>query len=114
MQRLNPTSATTAGPFARLIRWLDIDPERMRVMRGLYPYVWPTDRPDLQRTVMLSLGLMLIAKVVTVLMPYTFKWATDALVAIVRRSRAGRRNAVGWLIAAPRRRHARSTASCAS
>jgi len=31
--------------------------------------------------VLLSLVLMLIAKLVTVLMPYTFKWATDALVA---------------------------------
>ena len=32
-------------------------------------------------TVVLSLALMLAAKLVTVAMPFTFKWATDALVA---------------------------------
>jgi ABC-type transport system involved in Fe-S cluster assembly fused permease/ATPase subunit len=53
-----------------------------RVMRGLLPYVWPADRPDLQATVLISLLLMLLAKVVTVTMPFAFKWATDALVAV--------------------------------
>jgi ATP-binding cassette subfamily B protein len=68
-------------------------------LRGLYPYVWPIDRTDLQRTVLLSLGLMLLAKIVTVLMPYTFKWATDALVAVA----TGKSDptAVYWLFGAP-------------
>ena len=56
-------------------------PEQLRALRGLAPYVWPSDRPDLQITVVLSLALMLAAKIVTVAMPFTFKWATDALVA---------------------------------
>ena len=51
------------------------------MLKGLAPYVWPSDRPDLQATVVLSLLLMLAAKLVTVAMPFTFKWATDALVA---------------------------------
>ena len=76
------------------------DPARARVLRGLVPYVWPHDRPDLQRTVLLSLGLMLLAKIVTVLMPYTFKWATDALVA-VSGGKADASNAMVWIIATP-------------
>src|SRR5262245_54158130 len=53
-----------------------------RVLHGLLPYVWPAERPDLQATVLISLVLMLLAKVVTVSMPFAFKWATDALVAV--------------------------------
>src|SRR5262245_22173860 len=53
-----------------------------RVLRSLVPYVWPADRPDLQATVLISLLLMLLAKIVTITMPFAFKWATDALVAV--------------------------------
>ncbi|HXE68352.1 MAG TPA: ABC transporter transmembrane domain-containing protein, partial [Hyphomicrobiaceae bacterium] len=71
-----------------------------RVLRGLAPYVWPADRPDLQATVLVSLLLMLLAKIVTVTMPFAFKWATDALVAM-----AGGNLPPGqtwaWLAAAP-------------
>ena len=48
---------------------------------ALLPYIWPRDRRDLQVRVLLSLVLVVIAKLVTVSIPYTFKWATDALVA---------------------------------
>ncbi len=61
--------------------WLRPAPSQLRVVRALAPHVWPHDRPDLQRRVALSLALMLAAKLVTVAMPYTFKWVTDALVA---------------------------------
>src|SRR5262245_9376947 len=71
-----------------------------RVLHGLLPYVWPADRPDLQATVLISLVLMLLAKVVTVSMPFAFKWATDALVAV-----AGGKLPPGqtwtWLVGAP-------------
>ena len=76
-----------------------VDRPQVRVLRALAPYVWPYDRPDLQRRVVLSLLLVLVAKVVTVGMPFTFKWATDALVAA-----AGGRvpvAEVAWLISAP-------------
>ena len=79
-------------------------PKQALVIDGLWPFVWPRDRPDLQRTVMLSLGLMLAAKVVTVLMPYTFKWATDALVngsGIVAGGTAAAAPASGWVGLAP-------------
>src|SRR5919205_1482575 len=48
----------------------------------LWPYLWPQGRADLQRRVFLAFALLLIAKLVTVVTPFTFKWATDALVAV--------------------------------
>ena len=72
----------------------------LRALRGIFPYVWPSDRPDLKRTVIISLVLMLFAKLVTVAMPFTYKWATDALVAAT-----GTQQPAGaswsWLIGAP-------------
>ena len=50
-------------------------------VRLLWPYLWPSDRRDLKLRVLLAVALMIAAKLVTVAMPYTFKWATDALVA---------------------------------
>ena len=99
MQRPAP-AAKGADQSESFWNKLRLDPARHRVLRGLYPYVWPHDRPDLQRVVMLSLGLMLVAKLVTVLMPYTFKWATDALVAVVS-GKPDARATVFWLLAAP-------------
>jgi ATP-binding cassette subfamily B protein len=45
----------------------------------LWPYVWPHDRTDLKFRVLAALALLLIAKIITVLVPYSFKWATDAI-----------------------------------
>ncbi|HEY1735318.1 MAG TPA: ABC transporter ATP-binding protein/permease [Methylovirgula sp.] len=47
--------------------------------RRLWPYIWPSGRRDLQIRVFATFVLMLIAKLVTVAVPYSFKWATDAL-----------------------------------
>ena len=76
-------------------------PKQALVVDGLWPFIWPKDRPDLQRTVMLSLALMLCAKLVTVLMPFTYKWATDALVAAAAPKGGSGLQATGWLIGAP-------------
>ncbi len=44
--------------------------------------MWPSTRPDLKRRVFVAFLLLLVAKLATVSMPFTFKWATDALVAV--------------------------------
>ena len=49
------------------------------IMRGLWPFIWPADRPDLQWRVGFSMLLLLAAKLATIAVPFTFKWATDAL-----------------------------------
>jgi ATP-binding cassette subfamily B protein len=49
--------------------------------RRLAPHIWPpADRPDLKLRIYFASALILAAKLVTVLTPYTFKWATDAIV----------------------------------
>jgi ATP-binding cassette subfamily B protein len=45
----------------------------------LWPYIWPSDRRDLKQRVVWSLALLLAAKFATIAVPFTFKWATDAL-----------------------------------
>src|SRR5262245_44526259 len=45
----------------------------------LWPYIWPSDRRDLKLRVIGSLVLLLAAKLATIAVPFTFKWATDAL-----------------------------------
>src|SRR6266849_1874783 len=46
----------------------------------LLPYIWPSDRPDLKRRVLGAMVLLLFAKLATIAVPFTYKWATDALV----------------------------------
>ncbi len=41
--------------------------------------MWPSDRPDLKIRVAWAAFFLVLAKVVTVLVPYFYKWATDAL-----------------------------------
>src|SRR4029453_4771229 len=81
------------GPTRGAAQW--------RILRSLVPYVWPADRPDLQATVLISLLLMLLAKIVTVTMPFAFKWAPDALVALAGGSLPPGQT-WAWLAGAPR------------
>jgi ABC-type transport system involved in Fe-S cluster assembly fused permease/ATPase subunit len=46
---------------------------------NLWPYIWPADRADLKLRVLGAMVLLLAAKLATVAVPFTFKWATDAL-----------------------------------
>src|SRR4030088_1009208 len=66
----------------------------------LWPYIWPGDRVDLKMRVVWSMVLLLIAKLATLSVPFTFKWAIDALTgadtAPVQSS-----NWPMWLIASP-------------
>jgi ATP-binding cassette, subfamily B, heavy metal transporter len=51
----------------------------LATMVHLWPYIWPSDRRDLKLRVMGALALLLAAKLATIAVPFTFKWATDAL-----------------------------------
>jgi ATP-binding cassette, subfamily B, heavy metal transporter len=70
------------------------------VMRELWPYIWPAERRDLKLRVAVAMLLLLAAKLATIAVPFTFKWATDAL--------AGQGSApiapsswLTWVLAAP-------------
>ncbi|MCG6121409.1 MAG: ABC transporter ATP-binding protein/permease [Microvirga sp.] len=70
----------------------------------LWPYLWPHGRPDLQQRVFLAFGLLILAKFATMVTPFAYKWATDALVSITEVSAATsipRDEALHWLWGAP-------------
>ena len=66
----------------------------------LWPYIWPSDRADLRMRVVWSVVLLLVAKVATLSVPFTFKWATDALTGADTAPVLGANWAV-WVIASP-------------
>jgi ABC-type transport system involved in Fe-S cluster assembly fused permease/ATPase subunit len=66
----------------------------------LWPFIWPGDRADLKMRVAWSVVLLLIAKVATLAVPFTFKWAIDALNGIGS-APAQSSNWTLWLIASP-------------
>src|SRR3978361_1907036 len=66
----------------------------------LWPYIWPSDRADLKMRVVWSMVLLLIAKLATLSVPFTFKWAIDALTG-ADTAPAQASNWTMWLIASP-------------
>ncbi|TBZ13872.1 MULTISPECIES: ABCB family ABC transporter ATP-binding protein/permease [Rhizobium] len=50
-----------------------------RTLLNLWPYMWPAGRPDLKMRVVWASVYLLISKFVLLLVPYFFKWSTDAL-----------------------------------
>src|SRR5579883_1057074 len=45
----------------------------------LWYYVWPRDQVALRRKIYWALAFLLLAKIVTVIIPYSFKWVTEAI-----------------------------------
>jgi ATP-binding cassette, subfamily B, heavy metal transporter len=72
----------------------------MRTLWNLWPYMWPSDRRDLQARVIFAMVLLLLAKLATIAVPFTFKWATDALVG-EGSAPAAPTSWLTWVIAAP-------------
>lgn len=58
-------SADASNPFSTLV--------------NLWPYMWPRDRRDLKLRVIWATIFLVFSKFVLLLVPYFFKWATDAL-----------------------------------
>jgi len=51
----------------------------LRTLIHLWPYIWPADRRDLKLRVIGAMVLLVVAKLATIAVPFTFKWAIDAL-----------------------------------
>ena len=51
----------------------------LATVRNLWGYMWPADRPDLRRRVLLALGALLLSKVATTLVPFAYKGVIDSL-----------------------------------
>src|SRR5829696_2593139 len=71
-----------------------------RTLWNLRPYIWPSDRRDLQLRVVFAMVLLLLAKLATIAVPFTFKWATDALVS-EGTAPAAASSWLTWIVAAP-------------
>lgn len=50
-----------------------------KILVGLFPYLWPADRPDLRLRVGIALIMLILSKIVTVLTPFAFKDAVDVM-----------------------------------
>jgi ATP-binding cassette, subfamily B, heavy metal transporter len=68
MKKLTPTNATD-------------EPNQWQTLKRLLPFLWPESRTDLKIRVVIAMVLLVLSKIITVATPYSFKWATDALVA---------------------------------
>jgi ATP-binding cassette, subfamily B, heavy metal transporter len=87
------------APMSR--REVDADGGAMlRTLARLWPYIWPADRRDLKDRVIFATVLLFVAKLATVAVPFTFKWATDAL-AGHGTAPLGPDNVIAWALATP-------------
>lgn len=50
-----------------------------QTLYNLWPYMWPKDRADLKMRVVWATLFLVAAKLLLILVPYFFKWSTDAL-----------------------------------
>jgi ATP-binding cassette, subfamily B, heavy metal transporter len=65
----------------------------------LWPYIWPGDRHDLKLRVLAATLVLLIAKLATIAVPFTYKWAVDGLTG--QNTGPGGTEWWVWLIASP-------------
>ena len=70
-------------------------------LAGLWPYIWPSDRRDLRLRVAAAMVLLVLAKLATIAVPYTFKWATDALAVEGRGTTFASPTVIAWMMALP-------------
>src|SRR5260221_9629866 len=72
----------------------------LRTVVHLWPYIWPSDRADLKLRVVFATVLLLAAQLATNAVPFTFKWAVDALTREVK-PHEGAPTCALWMFAAP-------------
>jgi ATP-binding cassette subfamily B protein len=53
-----------------------------QTVRNLWPYIWPQGRPDLKMRVAWATLALIAAKLILALVPFFFKWSTDALTGV--------------------------------
>ena len=64
--------STMTNPTGETSQW--------ETMKSLMPLLWPKGRNDIKARVVIALLLLVGSKIITVMTPYAFKWATDDLV----------------------------------
>ena len=95
MAPLLPSPSDQALNAAALAQRVESRSHLSDMLRKLAPYVWPRARPDLRHRIYVALALMLVAKLITVAVPYAFKWATDAVTRETRTHAAATHDLLG-------------------
>ncbi|KAG7199252.1 hypothetical protein KM043_018118 [Ampulex compressa] len=49
------------------------------MIKAMLRYIWPEDDPEIRKRVKVAIGLLVSAKVLNVIVPFTFKYAVDVL-----------------------------------
>jgi len=75
-------------------------PALVHTLIHLWPYIWPSQRRDLKLRVWIAMAFLLFAKIATISVPFTFKWATDALTGQGAAANPSS-SFIGWALAAP-------------
>jgi ABC-type transport system involved in Fe-S cluster assembly fused permease/ATPase subunit len=96
----HPDFSSHADPMLPSERELTERASLIGTLVHLWPYIWPGDRIDLKMRVVWSVVLLLVAKLATLTVPFTFKWATDALSG-KGTAPIGASNWMIWVIASP-------------
>ncbi|XP_052239792.1 iron-sulfur clusters transporter ABCB7, mitochondrial-like [Dreissena polymorpha] len=73
---LNPPSSNHAPTGLKGVPHKVGDSE---IIKTMLHYLWPADKPETRRRVVLALGLLISSKTVTVSVPFIFKYAVDFL-----------------------------------
>ena len=73
-----PAAASSARTSLSVRR---AEADEWTVLKGLLPFIWPEGRPDLRLRVVAAFLVLLVAKIVTILVPIAYKEATDRLTA---------------------------------
>ncbi len=91
-------SSRAAAPAVKAIPAIPAsDADHWTVLRDLLPYIWPEGRPDLRLRVVVAAVALVVAKIVTVLVPVFYKEAIDWLTA--NSAGSGREIATGAMLA---------------
>jgi ATP-binding cassette, subfamily B, heavy metal transporter len=77
LNRTHTAGRPAGGARGAAPPWAEFD--LLATLTRLWPYIWPKERPDLERRAFLCLVLLVIGKVVNAATPYAFKWAADAI-----------------------------------
>lgn len=76
---MSPPAAPNPAPTFARSAVLQPGSGFIATFRALWPYLWPPERADLRQRVVAAFVLLVVGRLVLMGVPFTFKWATDAL-----------------------------------